>query len=105
MAGQHAFSRANELIVQLLVVIGACLATLLIAGLLFDFHGRTLVLIEVAVIGLMVLTERRLGAEIGRWQRGAEGERKVGAILGHLNDENGGFSTMSRSGAAISITY
>lgn len=85
--GQHAFHRADHLILRLICLLLICLLALILAGLLLDFRGLALVVIELALIALMVGVERRRGAEIERWLQGARGECKVGAILDRLPAE------------------
>jgi hypothetical protein len=58
---------------------------LAVAFVAFDGRGLVLVGIELAAIAAMVLSERLLEPVIGRWARGARGERQVGAILERLS--------------------
>lgn len=83
-AGQHAQSMADRLIGRLLLFLGLSLLVIGIAFVAFNGRGLVLVAIELALIAAMVLAERHFGETIGRWARGAEGERKVGEILEEL---------------------
>jgi len=75
---------ADRIAGRLLLFFVLSLLVLLIAFVGFHGHGLTLVAIELALIAVVVVGERRTGARIGRWSRGAEGERKVGEILEEL---------------------
>jgi hypothetical protein len=66
-----------------LLVIGA-FVILLAAGPVFGLSGFPLILVELAAIGAMFAANRWYSPRIGRWLRGAEGERQVGAALVEL---------------------
>jgi hypothetical protein len=83
-AGQHAQSMADRITGRLLLFLVASLLVLVIAFVAFHGRGVILAAIELPVIAAMVVSERRAGTRIGRWSRGAEGERKVGEILEDL---------------------
>ncbi|HMC50316.1 MAG TPA: nuclease-related domain-containing protein [Solirubrobacterales bacterium] len=66
-----------------MLVLGA-FAALLAAGPVFGLSGYPLVLFELTAIGAMFAANRWYGPQIDRWLRGAEGERRVGAVLAEL---------------------
>jgi Nuclease-related domain len=83
-AGQHARSQAHWLATRMLALIGLLLLVLLGAGPLLGLRGPTLIGIELAVLGAIVVTNRVYEPRFDRWLRGAQGEENVGAILDGL---------------------
>jgi Nuclease-related domain len=83
-AGEHARAHGLALNNRLLLLVLSALAALLAAGPVFGLRGLPLVLFELTAIGAMVAANRWYSPQIGRWLRGAEGERQVGAALAEL---------------------
>jgi hypothetical protein len=82
--GQYARERGIELrLKSVLVAIGALL-TLLVAWQGVGMRGLPLALLELGVIGVIVRADRLYSDRAGRWLRGADGERAVGAICAEL---------------------
>lgn len=82
--GQYARERGIELRLKSVLVAVVGLLTLLVAWQLVGMHGLPLVLLELGVIGAMVGADRLYSEQAGRWLRGADGERAVGAICAEL---------------------
>ena len=82
--GQYARERGIELRLKSVLVAVAGLLTLLVAWQGVGMHGLPLVLLELGVIGAIVGADRLYSEQAGRWLRGADGERAVGAICAEL---------------------
>jgi hypothetical protein len=83
VAGEYVQSQADRLGTALTTIVVVSLAV--IAGaFLLGARGWTLVVIMAAALVAIAVADRRLEPAIGRWSRGAAGERKVGAILDGL---------------------
>src|SRR3954471_1933381 len=83
-AGEHARARGRALNNRLLLLVAAALAILLAADPVFGLSGFPLIFVGLAAIGAMVAADRWYSPQIGRWSRGAEGERQVGRALADL---------------------
>lgn len=83
-AGEHARARGLALNNRLVLLVVAALAILLAAGPVFGLSGFPLIFVELAALGAMFAANRWYSPRIGRWLRGAEGERQVGAALAEL---------------------
>ncbi len=83
-AGEHARGRGLALNNRLVLLVLGAFVALLAAGPVLGLRGYPLVLFELAAIGAMIAANRRYSPQIGRWMRGAEGERRVGAALAEL---------------------
>jgi hypothetical protein len=82
-AGEHARARGLALNDRLLLLVIGALAILLAAPLL-GLSGFPLIFVELAAFGAMIAANRWYRPQIGRWLRGAEGERQVGTALADL---------------------
>ena len=85
-AGQFVQSQADRLNARLLAIVAGAVAAFafaFVAGL----RGLGLALVGAVALLVMVSADRILEPEIGRWSRGAGGERKVGGILEGLGSE------------------
>lgn len=80
-AGQHAYSQARALTLRMLLIAGVAVALLLGGWLVLGLGGGALIALELGAVAVMVFAERRTGPTFDRWLRGAEGEKRVGAIL------------------------
>lgn len=85
-AGQFVQSQADGLSTRLLAIVLAALLALVLAFAV-GFRGLALALVGAVALLVMVTADRVLEPEIGRWTRGAQGERKVGAVLDGLGPE------------------
>lgn len=83
-AGEHARARGLALNNRLLLLVIGALVILLAAGPFFGLSGFPLAFVELAAFGAMVAASRWYTPRIGRWLRGAEGERQVGTALADL---------------------
>lgn len=83
-AGQHAYSQARALAQRMLLIGAGALVLLLAAWLVFGLSGWPLIGLELGTIAALVIVERRTDPVFDRWLRGAEGEKRVGAILDDL---------------------
>lgn len=79
MARRHALHGVLAIAALILVtrLIGA------VAGL----HSRVTVVAEIAALGAMLLAYGPLTRKIDRWRQGAQGEKRVGAILAGLAEQ------------------
>jgi hypothetical protein len=84
--GQFVQEQANDLIFTLVLIVVVAAAILALAFLL-GLRGLPLAIVALAAILVMVVADRLYEPEIGRWARGAQGERKVGAILDTLGPQ------------------
>jgi hypothetical protein len=86
VAGEYVQEQADRLGAELVAVALTAVAT---AGLAFLLGARGMTLAAVELVALMVIlvANRLFEPEIGRWSRGAAGERKVGAILDGLGPD------------------
>lgn len=85
VAGQHARARARALAARVLAIAALVLLAPLVGYAAFGIGGLPLVALELAAIGLIVVSDRILGSRFDRWHRGAGGEEAVGAILAGLS--------------------
>jgi hypothetical protein len=83
-AGEHARAHGLTLNNRLVLLVLGAFVALLAAGPVFGLSGLPLVLFELTAIGTMFAANRWYSPRIGRWLRGAEGERQVGAALAEL---------------------
>jgi hypothetical protein len=79
-AGQFVQDRADQLDHRLTGILAVAFLVPAAAWLL-GTRGLPLAVIFIAALLVATLAERTLKPEIGRWARGAQGERKVGAVL------------------------
>jgi hypothetical protein len=83
-AGTYVQEQADRLRLDgLLVALGA---VAIVAVAYFAFHARGLMLAEIGLVALLaiIVSSRAFGLRADRYERGAAGERKVGAILDDL---------------------
>jgi hypothetical protein len=80
-AGQHARSQAKGWAGRMLVLGGVALLVLGLAWLGLGLSGLPLVALAAAVIGVLVLADLSVEPIFNKWDQGAVGEEKVGAIL------------------------
>lgn len=85
--GQYARERGVELSLKPVLVAIIALLLLLVAWQGIGMHGLPLLLFALGVIGAIVSADRLYSEQAGRWLRGAEGERAVGAICAELEAE------------------
>jgi Nuclease-related domain len=85
-AGQFVQARADRLNTSLSAICGASIAVLAIAFAV-GVRGVAILTLAVVTFAVMLIADQLLEPEIGRWTRGAQGERKVGAILEGLGPE------------------
>jgi hypothetical protein len=83
-AGQYVQERADRLDFEFTAIVGGAVAVPLV-GVLLGARGLALAALLLLALVAILGAERVLKPEIGRWRRGAEGERKVGAILEGLD--------------------
>lgn len=83
-AGQYARERGIELSLKPVLIAIAGLLLLLVAWQGIGMRGLPLLFFELGVIGVIVSADRLYSEQAGRWLRGAEGERAVGAICAEL---------------------
>jgi hypothetical protein len=81
VAGQHARATARRLAARALWIGVGALGILAISYFVLGLRGLALLGVELVVIAAIRITDRLIEPSFGRWQRGAEGERSVGAIL------------------------
>jgi hypothetical protein len=79
-AGQHVQERADQLDHRLTAAVILAVA-IPVAALLLGVRGISLSVAFLAALVIILGYVRTQAPEIGRWRRGAEGERKVGAVL------------------------
>ncbi len=82
--GQYARERGLELSLKSVLIAAVALLLLLVAWSGIGMRGLPLLLFGLGVIGVMVSASRLYSDQAGRWLRGAEGERTVGAICAEL---------------------
>lgn len=82
--GQYARERGLELSLRPVLIAMLALFAMLIAWGGIGLRGVPLVAFELGAIGAMVSADRLYSDQAGRWLRGAEGERAVGAICAEL---------------------
>jgi Nuclease-related domain len=82
--GQYARERGLELSLRPVLIAVLALLAMLIAWQGIGLRGVSLVIFELGAIGAMVSANRLYSDQAGRWLRGAEGERAVGAICAEL---------------------
>jgi hypothetical protein len=75
----------RKLATRVLITIAGLIAVGLGVGLLSGFGSMTFAAAEVVAIAGLVLLDRLACPIVDRWDRGAEGEEHVGAILDSLN--------------------
>jgi Nuclease-related domain len=80
-AGPHAYSQARALSLRMLALGGAALSLLLLAWLVLGLSGWPPSALALAAIATLIIADRRADPAFGRWLRGAEGEKQVGAIF------------------------
>jgi Holliday junction resolvase len=88
VAGQYAREVARGLAARAIWIGVGVLGLLALCFFAFGLRGLPLVGVELVAVAAIVLTDRLIEPNFGRWQRGAEGERSVGAVLEGLL-ENG----------------
>jgi len=69
------------------LIAAVALLSLLVAWSGVGMRGLPLVLFELGVIGVMASASRLYSDQAGRWLRGAEGERVVGAVCAELKGD------------------
>jgi hypothetical protein len=85
--GQHARAVAKGLAARgIWIGIGA-LALLVMSFFVVGLRGLPLIGIEALAIAAVLICDRLIQPSFGRWQRGADGERVVGAVLDELAAE------------------
>jgi hypothetical protein len=72
----------------MLILGGVALVVLGVAWLGVGLSGLALVAIAAAVIGVLVVADRRVEPIFNRWDQGAVGEEEVGALLDNLAPED-----------------
>jgi hypothetical protein len=86
-AGQHARETTRRLARRALVAIGAMVLVGVVVGIEDGFLSLAFGLAEVGTYGGLLLIDRVVLPVVDRWDRGAEGEEHVGAILDALASE------------------
>lgn len=82
--GQFGREEIRRSATRALAILAALVAAGLLAGLAFGFTSWPFAGALFVVLGALVLVDRHASADIGRRERGAEGEELVGAILDGL---------------------
>ena len=87
VAGQHARGVAKGLAARAIWIGVGALAFLAFSYFVLRLRGMPLVGVEVLAIAAILISDRLIEPNFGRWQRGADGERLVGTILDELAAE------------------
>lgn len=80
VAGQYVRERAESIAVSE-VWIGVAAVAVLVVGMILGLPSGVLIGAELAMIAAFLVVAPQVDREFGRWQRGAEGEERVGGIL------------------------
>jgi Nuclease-related domain len=86
-AGAHVQAEADRRWRRLLFLIVGSLAVTGVAFVALGGHGLALIEIELVAVLVMVIGSAATRPSAERWERGAAGERKVGATLEGLGDD------------------
>ena len=86
-AGQHARETTRRLALRALAFLGVIIVGGIVGAFALGFRSTEFVFLELGLIAAMLVIDRVVLPVIDRWDRGATGEEKVGALLAPLVDD------------------